>query len=268
MEYYFDTFVMQIHPNVAVDVEGHEGFKVKIWRIGTNPNTAAVFDVLRPQGPTGPFRELAIVQDVLHDLWRESANLNPFRFPYPPPEGAVGEAWRKYVDQVKAVSSPHWADDLRVASGTAGDFETDRLHDEDGTTARSHHNAKVLLNRYGLPEEIRLLIDDSEYVVKGDWLRYRDTLPPAPNISRWMTHEFKGFSWGHLGTGPQGLAEFFRMIDLNIPRLPVYITSLPGPEDKKKPAKWTRGRKAWDPTAADMPGLPVFKKGVDYGVGE
>ena len=47
MEYYFETYVMQIHPNLGVDVEGHEGFKVKIWPIGTNPNTAAVFDVLR-----------------------------------------------------------------------------------------------------------------------------------------------------------------------------------------------------------------------------
>lgn len=172
------------------------------------------------------------------------------------------------MDQVKAVSSPHWRDNLRTALEHADDIDIDKLHNEDGTTTKSLHNAKVLLSRHGLPDKIRLRLQDkpADYVVVADW--NRDMWPAAPNIYSGVRHQFHGFSWGYLGPAPQGLAQFFRMIDLDIPRLTPYITSLPGLEDKKKPAKWTRGRKAWDPTVADKPGLPTFKKGVDYGIEE
>ena len=74
---------------------------------------------------------------------------------------------------------------------------------EGGVTEVSLENARELLAEYGRPLQVRCYQQDWETYVETTWIDG-------------MSHTFSGFGWGYGGTAPDGLAEFFQMIGIEV----------------------------------------------------
>jgi len=81
------------------------------------------------------------------------------------------------------------------------------LNEEAGITTHSTFNANALVEKYGPPDRIKLHYDEKDWhLVELAWLdedgddKQRFTLT--------------GFSWGYGGEGPNGLATFFKSINV------------------------------------------------------
>ena len=191
MDYFFDTYMAEVHP-LLTDVDGYEAFEVNVRPTGTDPRGAMRFEVLRPEGPTGPFRQLVIARDVLHDLFRGSlegdAYIDYMTSTENPPEGPVRDAYLTYVERIRAEASPLSHGPLGTAFQTSVDMALSKLRSETGATDVSLHNAKVLLNRYGLPDTVSLYYyghpprgePPAEFAVVAEW----DEAPAETGIHR------------------------------------------------------------------------------------
>ena len=97
-----------------------------------------------------------------------------------------------------------------------------RVETEGGITEISLRNARTLIARQGLPDEVEL---------------YQAQLPPNAGehlvTARWRDgprHTFSGFAWGYRGEGPRGLETFFGLLGC-VP--PVSLCQI---------ARWPQGR--------------------------
>ncbi len=111
------------------------------------------------------------------------------------------------------------------------------LETEGGITEISLQNARTLIARHGLPDEVEI---------------YQAQLPPNSGEhlveARWRDgtrHTFSGFSWGYRGEGPRGLETFFALLGC------VPLVSL------RQIARWPQER---------FPAL-TYVKGEDYACG-
>ncbi|MGH9462447.1 MAG: hypothetical protein ACRD1X_14620 [Vicinamibacteria bacterium] len=81
------------------------------------------------------------------------------------------------------------------------------MQEEGGVTDYSLHNAHLLLDRRGIPDQVEVYQaadaeDTTGHLVKAIWTGRGE-------------HVFSGFSWGYRGTGPHGLARLFELLEFD-----------------------------------------------------
>lgn len=114
------------------------------------------------------------------------------------------------------------------------------LETEGGITEISLRNARALIARHGLPDEVEM---------------YQAQLPPNAGehlvAARWRDgtrHTFRGFSWGYLGDGPRGLETFFAVLGC-FPPVSLRQIAL-WPQERFPALIYVKGEDyAWGPTA-------------------
>jgi hypothetical protein len=120
------------------------------------------------------------------------------------------------------------------------------LETEGGITEISLRNARTLLARHGLPDEVEL---------------YQAQLPPHIGEhlveARWQDgtrHTFSGFSWGYLGEGPRGLETFLGMLGC-VP--PVSLRQIARwPQERFPSLTYVKGEDYAYDASADSPAQP------------
>jgi hypothetical protein len=82
-----------------------------------------------------------------------------------------------------------------------------KIQPEEGVTEISLANAKLLIEKHGLPARLDFKANKTkcDYFLVASW----------PDDSSFV---FTGFSWGYEGTGPNGLTEFFKLAQINLNR--------------------------------------------------
>ena len=107
------------------------------------------------------------------------------------------------------------------------------LQVEGGVTALSLHNAKVLIERFGLPDSVELFRSPIHgHALRALWFTRREGW--AERGPEWT---FTGFPWGYGGEGPHGLETFFEMLNL-----PIGIREIAGWSGFMGPRIFVRGQ--------------------------